>query len=432
MDLTNLPFLAGLGAIGLMWNQIKGVASRTTSLVINRVGLRDFAAGAVATYIWRYCKAVDTGTYKYHANTFITKLFSNSILIGSKRLSNKYQLFFHEGVPILAKYDDWDERAISVCFIRGTIDFDKLFLDAIEDWNYLVLNNANRFRVETLVGKNHNALNLNLKQPANGGETEPIPQSSSSFSGITFDNLHYLAGKPFKYSISDLGKDYNCFLKSYILDESLNDITSEIESWVKLGNWYKEKGLIWRRGYLLHGKAGTGKTTYVRAIGTKFNLPIFRFDLSSMTNRDFLDSWGRIILESPCIALFEDIDTVFNQRENVTKLENGLSFDCFLNVISGAMPAEGVLLFVTTNKIETLDNALGNIGENGIASRPGRIDRIIEIKNLSLKKKEELANLILSEFPESIAEALENAESLTNAQFTEKCSQIALKKMWKV
>jgi hypothetical protein len=432
MDLSyiksSFPVFAIFGAVGLAWTQIKGTFSRFFSFIINTIELKDFAAGAISTFLWQNCKAIDTGTYKYHANTYLTKLYTNSVLIGSKRLGNRYQVFFYGKIPILAKYNDWEERTVTVCFMRGTINFDKLFLQAIEKWNFLVLNNKNRFRVETLVGKGpQNVMAVQLNQSSGASSTSAPPVSNSN--SLTFDTLHWLTGKIFKYTIDDLGKDYQSFLKSYVLDDSLKEINDEIASWINLQSWYQEKGLIWRRGYLFYGGPGVGKTTYVRVIGTKYNLPIFRFDLSSMTNNDFIESWNRIALETPCIALFEDIDTVFNKRENISKLKNGLSFDCFLNAISGAMPAEGILLFVTTNKVETLDSALGVLdGEN--ASRPGRIDKIIEVTNLSMPQKRELAGKILNDFSDSIEEVLIGAENLTNAQFTEKCSQLALKKVW--
>ncbi len=422
---TAFPFLAGLGAIGLAWNQIKGALSRIFSFIINTIKLKDFAAGAVSTFIWQNCKGIDTGTYNYHANAWLTKYHPNSILIGSKRLSDKYQLFFYGWVPLLAKYHDNEERFVTVLFVRKTLDFDKLFLQAIENWNYLVSNNKNRFRVETFTGRDRN-LSLQINKSDNAA---PVSVGGGG-NVLSLDTLHWLTGRMLKYTYDDLGKDYQSFLKSYVLDENLESVYNEVEAWIRLKDWYQSKGLIWRRGYLLYGKAGTGKTSCVRVIGTKFNLPIFRFDLSSMTNNDLIESWNKIVAESPCIALLEDIDAVFNKRENVSKLKNGLSFDCLLNVISGAMPVEGVLLFVTTNKIETLDSALANIEDVG-ASRPGRIDRIVEVVNLSLVKKRELAEKILEEFPENIEEVMDGAVNLSNAQFTERCSQVALKKLWK-
>lgn len=425
---TAFPFLAVFGTIGLAWNQIRGFVNRFFSFFVNKIELKDYAAGAVSTYIWQNFVAVDTGTYKYHASTFQVKRFTNSILIGSKRLSDKYQLFFYGKIPILAKYKDWEERHVMVCFVRKTINFDKLFSDAIENWNYLILNNKNRFRIETLIGRDRGLGTMMIKGGSEAGSESSAPISVST-SSVTFDSLQWLTGKTFKYGIDDLGKDYDSFLKSYILDDELLEIEQEIKMWLELKDWYKNKGLVWRRGYLTHGRPGVGKTVFVRTIGTKFNLPIFRFDLSSMTNKDFIENWERIGLEAPCIVLIEDVDAVFNKRENISKLENGLSFDCFLNVISGAMPAEGVLLFITTNKIETLDSAIANL-DNGMASRPGRVDKIIEVKNLSLNKKEELAKLILDDFPEEVGSVMLGAENLTNAQFTEKCSQVALKRLW--
>jgi hypothetical protein len=424
---TTFPFLAAFGAVGLLWNQIKNTIGRIWNLVVNRVELTGYAADSVSSYLWKFATSIDTGTYTLKAAPYNTKKDINQVLIGSKRLGEKYQIFFMGKVPILVKGQmNWGHNnTLTVCFLRGTIDFDKLFITALNEWNVLVGTSSNRFRIETLVGKDKSS-KINVSKDSSGSPT--IGNGSNNQIGYSF--LSDLNGKLMGgYTYADLGKDYTPYLKSYIIDNQMTHIDKEIETWMTLGAWYKERGLIWKRNYLLYGKPGTGKTSYVRVIGTKSNLPIFRFDLSSMTNLDFVENWNKIILETPCIALFEDIDNIFEGRKNITGLENPLSFDCFLNVLSGAMPADGILTFLTTNKVEVLDPALGQI-ENGMASRPGRIDRMIEVKNLSLKDKRKVAENILKDFPSVVEDIMISAESLSNAQFTEKCSQLALKKMW--
>lgn len=136
---------------------------------------------------------------------------------------------------------------------------------------------------------------------------------------------------------------------------------------------------------------------------------------------------------APCIALIEDIDTVFNGRENVSvhnKQRDHLTFDCLLNSISGVQNSEGIFLIITTNRPETLDPALG-IMKEGKSSRPGRLDRIVELGFMAESERQALANHILSDFPDSIGPAIVAGEGMTPAQFQDHCAQEALRLFWK-
>ena len=44
--------------------------------------------------------------------------------------------------------------------------------------------------------------------------------------------------------------------------------------------WYVERGIPYRRGYLLHGIKGTGKSSLVVAIASELGLPIYMMHLS--------------------------------------------------------------------------------------------------------------------------------------------------------
>ena len=66
------------------------------------------------------------------------------------------------------------------------------------------------------------------------------------------------------------------------------------------------------------------------------------------------------------IVIFEDIDSIFIGRENVSsKAKKQVTFSGFLNALDGVRSKEGMIVFMTTNHIEKLDPAL---------IRPGRCD----------------------------------------------------------
>ena len=56
-------------------------------------------------------------------------------------------------------------------------------------------------------------------------------------------------------------------LESVVLDTDLsNNIMNDIKEFQNSAPWYLEKGVPYRRGYLLYGPPGTGKTSFTQAI----------------------------------------------------------------------------------------------------------------------------------------------------------------------
>jgi chaperone BCS1 len=62
------------------------------------------------------------------------------------------------------------------------------------------------------------------------------------------------------------------------------------------------------------------------------------------------------------------VDVLFNQRE---KKEGNVSFDVFINALDGVVSKEDCMIFMTTNHIDNIDEAL---------MRPGRVDTQLEFK----------------------------------------------------
>ena len=73
--------------------------------------------------------------------------------------------------------------------------------------------------------------------------------------------------------------------------------------------WYTERGIPYRRGYLLWGIPGGGKSSLVMAIASELKLPIYSLQLSSQALTD--ESLHRLLQNmtiTPSILLLEDID----------------------------------------------------------------------------------------------------------------------------
>jgi len=153
--------------------------------------------------------------------------------------------------------------------------------------------------------------------------------------------------------------------------------------------WYADRGVPWRRGYLLYGPPGTGKSSLIRAVASELNCDIATINLGRSGLGD--DELREALSDAPknAILAFEDIDAVFVERKGM----EGVSFSGLLNAIDGVAAQEGRALFMTTNHREHLDPAL---------IRPGRADVHVELGLIGV----EVANAIFARFfPEAKAEA---------------------------
>jgi SpoVK/Ycf46/Vps4 family AAA+-type ATPase len=206
-------------------------------------------------------------------------------------------------------------------------------------------------------------------------------------------------------------------------------VVDEARFWAASEKWYAERGIPWRRGYLLYGTPGTGKTSFARAIAEDIDMPVHLFDLASMTNTDLVKGWDRVLASTPCMVLLEDIDCVFAGRKNVAH-SDGVTFDCLLNCLDGVDRAEGVMLVITTNHLDKVDAALGRpVNADEGCSRPGRIDRALEFLPLDEPGRLKVALRIVAD-PQT-AEALVRAGAHeTVAQFQERCFRVALAELF--
>jgi chaperone BCS1 len=162
---------------------------------------------------------------------------------------------------------------------------------------------------------------------------------------------------------------------------------------------YAELGIPWRRGYLLHGPPGTGKTSLVTALASELRLNVCTLSLASPVVTD--EKIHTLLAGVPqrSLLLIEDVDAFFRQRDAV-HAQVRLSFSGFLNALDGVATQEGNVLFMTTNHAEQLDAAL---------IRAGRIDERVELGTCD---EDQLRRLFLKFRPDEAAArafAAENA-----------------------
>ncbi len=124
---------------------------------------------------------------------------------------------------------------------------------------------------------------------------------------------------------------------------------------------YERYRIPWKRGLLLVGPPGNGKTHAIKALVNWLRKPCFyvkSLKANHMSDHDTIKRvFDRARETTPCLLIMEDLDSLITDRNR--------SF--FLNELDGFAANTGIVLIATTNHPERLDTA--------IVDRPSRFDR---------------------------------------------------------
>lgn len=318
--------------------------------------------------------------------------------------------------------EDYNYQTLTITFARGTIDPDRLILEATEFYNEQTkaydATEGRRHSIRYI----HGSAGMSMPElTTHLSRGKSCPTSGSDIRGC-------LINRPLGFAFSELGMDreqQQQAVDRLALSPESEALVREVRRWRDTEQWHYDRQLPWRRGFLLYGPPGTGKTALARAIAEDLDLPIHVFDLASLKNDELQKAWNQMLEEVPCMALMEDVDAVFHGRQNIAVTSGpALTFDCLLNCLDGVQRADGLLTVMTTNHLDKIDPAIGQPGE--IGSRPGRIDRVIRLGKLDEEGRRKIAARILQDRIEYLDQVCQQGISDTPAQFQERCSRLAL------
>lgn len=194
-----------------------------------------------------------------------------------------------------------------------------------------------------------------------------------------------------------------------------------VQAWKRNRAWYKSRKIPYTLGVVLYGPPGSGKTTIVKTIGAILGRSPVIMPMQSN------DAFEKAASSVDGIWLIEDIDGVFNKRENVSKAST-LTFDVLLNALSGVDSKGNRIIIITTNHPETLDPALAHIPTDGSppVPRPGRIDHIVYVGPLDKEARERVVARVFPDRPDLWHDLVVAGEGETIALFQARCVTLAL------
>ncbi|GGF82205.1 putative ATPase YjoB [Paenibacillus albidus] len=127
-------------------------------------------------------------------------------------------------------------------------------------------------------------------------------------------------------------------------------------------SFYLTYDIPYKRGVLLYGHPGNGKTTLVKSIAGSVPGPVVYWQITEYTSSE---SVGEVFEAAsrlaPMVLVIEDIDSMPQEVRSF-----------FLNTLDGATSKEGIFLIGTTNYPDKIDP--------GLMNRAGRFDRAYEIR----------------------------------------------------
>lgn len=163
-------------------------------------------------------------------------------------------------------------------------------------------------------------------------------------------------------------------LCSVILDEGVSEsIVGDVREFLSRHQWYVDRGIPYRRGYLLFGPPGSGKSSFIQALAGELDFGVAMINLSEMGMTDDKLAYLLTKLPKKSLLLLEDADAAFanrRQRDEDGYSGTNVTFSGLLNALDGLAAGEERISFLTTNHIDRLDPAL---------IRPGRVDMVLQI-----------------------------------------------------
>ena len=148
-------------------------------------------------------------------------------------------------------------------------------------------------------------------------------------------------------------------------DSVFSKVINEVNSFWKLKDKFDKYGFLHRRGYIIYGPAGGGKTCLVKRIMQNVIANggvVFMGDTNPRLVSDGIKLFREIESKRQILCVFEDIDAIISNYGDSS----------MLSLLDGENMCNGIINIATTNYPEHLDQR--------IIARPRRFDQIIKVE----------------------------------------------------
>lgn len=157
---------------------------------------------------------------------------------------------------------------------------------------------------------------------------------------------------------------------------------------------YARFNVPYKLNVLFHGLPGTGKTSCIHALASEIDSDIgiihFNKAIDDSTLTKAINQMAN--LEKCKILVLEDIDSLFSDdRKAYDNAKNAITLSGLLNCLDGLSRNEGIILFMTTNRRDVLDDVA--------LTRTCRMDIELEFKDAT---EDQIDSMIRYYFPEHV------------------------------
>lgn len=187
--------------------------------------------------------------------------------------------------------------------------------------------------------------------------------------GATTATIQRLPADCYKISFTNSGVPYldpqklTCDDLLHLPDSKSDEVIKEVKRFWELKSRFKDFGFAHKRGFLLFGPPGSGKTSTIQMVINDMikmgGIVILADHPSSLET--ILKQVREVEPERPIVVIWEDIDTVI-QKNGETEV---------LSLLDGESQVENIVFIATTNYPENLDGRIIN--------RPSRFDKVVKI-----------------------------------------------------